>query len=53
MKITKNTKYDLTILHNTIDEVRVSLTAKELDMLLDKLTTFYNENYKELNPDED
>ncbi len=46
IEITKETDYRL-----VIDGRPFSLTAQEINELHDKLTTFINENYKELNPE--
>jgi hypothetical protein len=47
IEITKDTKYCVHI-HN---QVAIPLTAQEINELHDELTTFINENYKELNPE--
>jgi serine kinase of HPr protein (carbohydrate metabolism regulator) len=45
IEITKETKYCLQVHSQAIE-----LTAQEINELHDKLTTFINDNYKELNP---
>lgn len=46
IEITKDNKYTL-----YIRDHELTITAQEINELRDKLTTFINENYKELNPD--
>jgi hypothetical protein len=48
IEIKKDTTYCLRVHSQAIE-----LTAKEMNELHDKLTTFINDNYQELNPSED
>jgi hypothetical protein len=50
IEIKRDTVYTLVLNKHTTDEFSTSLTAPEINELHDKLTTFINDNYKELNP---
>jgi hypothetical protein len=49
--INKDTVYTLVFNKHMTTEISVALTLEEINELHDKLTTFINNNYEELNSD--
>jgi hypothetical protein len=51
IEINKDIVYTLVLNKHMITEISVALTIEEINELHNKLTTFINNNYKELNSD--